>query len=170
VAAKRQAVRGDLVREINHRLADLATNGADLGVQVSRVDLEPGLPPSAKVAFDSVLTASQNAEQGVADAHTDANRSRQEADRERDRVLAAVRAAAAERVSEASTRTASIAALEARITTATRRGLLDQVYRDQLARIMRRVGKVTAVDARGGARVILPGSAEGTAPAKGPPP
>ncbi len=165
--AQRQAVRGDLLREINRRLAGLAQEGADLGVRVSRVDLQPTLPPSAKIAFDSVLTASQNAEQGVAGARTDANRSQQEADRERDRLLTAARATAAERVGDARARTANISALESRMTVATRPGLLDQMYRDELAKVMRRVGKVTAVDARGGARVILPGASSG-GPGSGP--
>lgn len=158
VEARRQAVRGDLTAEMNRRLADLAANGAPLGITVSRVDPEASLPPAAKIAFDSVLVASQMAEQGIAGARTDATRTLQQSDRERDRLLTAAHAGAQERISDASSKTAAIIALEARMTPQTRDGLFDQVYRDRLAQVLHNVGGLTGVDARGGARIILPGT------------
>lgn len=152
---RRQAMRGDLLAAMNRRLADLDARGAPLGVAVARIDLEAALPPAAKIAFDGVLVAVQLAEQGIAGARTEATRTLQAADRERDRLLTAAQAAAAERVGEARDRTAAIAAIQAGMTPASRPATLDQLYRDQLALLLRKVGRLTAVDA-GGARVILP--------------
>jgi len=154
--SRRQAMRGDLAREMNRRLADLAARGAPLGVAVSRIDLEAALPPAAKIAFDGVLVAVQLAEQGIAGARTEATRTRQAADRERDRLLATARASAEERVGEARARTAGITAIQASMTPETRPAMLDQLYRDQLAPLLHKVGRLTAVDANGGARVMLP--------------
>jgi len=153
---RRQAMQGDLVREMNRRLADLARQGAPLGIVVGRADLEAALPPAAKIAFDGVLVAVQLAEQGIAAARTDATRALQAADRERDRLLTTANASAAERVGEARARTAGITAIEAGMTPATRPAMLDQLYRDRLAPLLHKVGRLTAVDANGGARVILP--------------
>ncbi len=154
--ARRQALRGDLVEAVNKRLADLAAHGASLGVEVARIDLEPSLPPQAKIAYDQVLVAAQMAEQGIADARTEATRTLQVADRERDRLLEAAKASANERVDEARSRTAAILAVRASMTPTTRSAVLDQVYRDQLAVLLQKVGRVTAVDPRGGAQVMLP--------------
>ena len=154
--ARRQALRGDLVEAVNRRLADLAAHGASLGVELARIDLDPSLPPQAKIAYDQVLVAAQMAEQGIADARTEATRTLQLADRERDRLLEVARASANERVDEARARTAAILAVQASMTPTTRSAVLDQVYRDQLAALLPKVGRVTAVDARGGARVMLP--------------
>ena len=164
--ARRQALRGDLVEAVNRRLAGLANSGAPLGIEVARIDLEPSLPPQAKIAYDQVLVAAQMAEQGIADARTEATRTHQVADRERDRLLEAAKASAEERVGEARTRTAAILAVQASMTPPTRDAVLDQVYRDQLASLLQKVGRVTAVDANG-ARVILPASIPTPAPANG---
>lgn len=162
--ARRQAMRGDLVREMNRRLQELAGRGGVMGVTVSRVDLDAALPPAAKIAFDGVLVAVQLSEQGIAGARTEATRTAQQADRERDQILTAANASAAERVGEARNRTSPIAAIEAGMTPATRAAVLDQLYRDQLATVLHKVGRLTAVDARGGARVILPATLTGTPP------
>lgn len=152
---RRQAMRGDLLAAMNRRLADLDARGASLGVVVARIDLEAALPPAAKIAFDGVLVAVQLAEQGIAGARTEATRTLQAADRERDRLLTTAQASAAERVGEARNRTAPIAAMGAGMTPASRPAILDQLYRDRLAPLLHKVGRLTAVDA-GGARVILP--------------
>jgi regulator of protease activity HflC (stomatin/prohibitin superfamily) len=154
--ARRQQMRGDLVREMNRRLAALAAEGASLGVTVSRIDLDTYLPPAAKIAFDGVLVAVQLAEQGIAGARTEATRTRQAADRERDLILTAAHASAEERIGAAQAGTAAVTALQASMTPATRSAVLDQYYRDQLALLLHKVGRVTAVDGAGGARVILP--------------
>lgn len=151
--AARLALRGELTDAINRRLA-----GLKLGVTVARVDLQASLPPQAKIAYDSVLEAAQQADQSIASARTDSARAKQEADRERDRLLTAAHATAAEQVSDARGRVATIEALQARMTPDARPGLLDQVYRDRIAAIMAKIGHVTAADARGGTKLILPGA------------
>ena len=158
VEASRQAIRGDMMAAMNARLAALARSGDPLGIEISRVDVQAALPPSAKMSFDSVLSAMQMAEQGIAAARTDAARTAQEGDRERDRLLSAASATAAEAVASAETKTATVTALHARMTADTRPGLLDQVYRDELALVVHKVGTITAVDPRGGPHLILPGS------------
>ncbi len=152
---RRQAVRGDVADAMNARLAQLAEQGSSLGVTVSRIDLEPALPPDAKIAFDGVLVAEQLAEQAVATARTQAARSKQAADRTRDQVLTEARANSAERVATARVQTASIAAIQATLTAEARSTMLDQFYRERIGAIMRRIGKVVLVDRQGG-RVIVP--------------
>lgn len=154
--AARQALRGDLVAAVNARLSALAAAGAGLGVEVTRADVTALLPPAAKIAFDAVLEAGQRADQGIATARTEAERSRQQAQRESGRLLAEARAAAAERVATARTDVAAIVALESHADAASRPSLLDQVYRERIARILRQAGSVTTVDPLGGGRLILP--------------
>ncbi len=160
VEARRQALRGDLLLAMNRRLAGLGARGASLGVVVARIDLDAALPPDAKIAFDGVLVAVQLAEQGIAGARTEATRTLQAADRERDRLLTTAQAGAEERVGEARSRTSGIAAIQASMTQASRPAMLDQLYRDRLAPLLHKVGRLTAVDA-GGARMILPATNPG---------
>jgi membrane protease subunit HflK len=157
LAARRQALRGDLVVAINDRLRELRHSGMDLGIEVGRVDVVALLPPVAKAAFDAVLTASQIADQGAAAARTDAAHMTQEADREHDRLLAEATAAGEERLRTASTDTARIDALTAQETPENRDALMLQAYRTQVAAILQRAGEVTAVDSRGGQQLVLPG-------------
>ena len=158
--ARRQALRGDLLLAMNRRLSGLEVQGASLGIAVARVDLDAALPPAAKIAFDGVLVAAQLAEQGIAGARTEATRTLQAADRERDRLLTAAQAGAEERVGEARSRTAGIVAIQASMTPASRPAMLAELYRDRLAPLLHKVGRLTAVDA-GGARVILPATNPG---------
>ena len=157
---RRQALRSDVARDMNGRLQALSDQGAPLGVTVSRVDLEPSLPPGAKIAFDGVLVADQLAEQNIAGARTEAARMLQTAEQERDRLVTAARASAEERVGDARVRTANISGIQSSLTPATRPAMLDQLYREQLALVLHKVGKITAVDRQGG-RVILPADLAG---------
>ncbi len=157
--AARAAVRGRLVAAMDAALAALSRQGAGLGVEVTRADVTALLPPVARAAFDSVLEAAQHAEQGLAAARTDAARAAQGADRARDRLLAEGHAAASERLEGARTRTATLTALEARMDPATRPALLDQVYRERIAGVLRQAGRVATVDPRAAGRVIVSGPA-----------
>ncbi len=150
--AARSAVRGDLVRAMNAQL-----QGLGLGVEVMRADVTALLPPSAKASFDAVLDATQRAEQGIASAHTDAARVRQQADRSRDAALTAARAQAEERLAQARSSTASIAALESRMDPSSRPGLLEQLYRERIATVLNQAASVNAVDPKSVSRLILPG-------------
>ena len=157
------AVRDELLTDVNRRLNSLGTAGHQLGIEVNRIDLTAQLPPVAKVAFDSVLTATQAADQNIATARTAAERRRQGAERERDRLLSAAHAAAVERVTAARVDTASISALEKEINlikdqggAQTRNTLIQQVYRDRVAGIMGRIGSMTLIDPQSGTRFVMP--------------
>jgi modulator of FtsH protease HflK len=157
------AVRDELLTDVNRRLNNLGTQDYQLGIEVDRIDLTAQLPPVAKVAFDSVLTATQAADQNVATARTAAERRRQGAERERDRLLSAAHAAAVERVTAARVDTASISALEREISlikgdgrVQTRDTLIRQVYRDRIAGITGRIGSMTLVDPQSGVRYVMP--------------
>ena len=157
------AVRDELLTEVNARLKNLSSAGNAMGVEVDRIDVTAQLPPVAKVAFDSVLTATQAADQNVATARTEAERRRQGAEREHDRLLSAAHATAAERITAARVDTASIMALESEIRSLknegspqTRNNLLQQIYRDRVAGLLGRVGSVTLVDPDSGTRFVMP--------------
>jgi regulator of protease activity HflC (stomatin/prohibitin superfamily) len=156
VAAFRQQVRDDLLAALNARLDALTAAGSPLGVSVERIDLTAWLPPQAKLAFDALLVAEQVADQGIALAQTQALRTRQEADRESRRVLDAAHAAAAERISAATSDAAPALALEAEGSGPARAGLLLDAYRSRVSKILHAAGQVTVVDPSGGNRLILP--------------
>jgi regulator of protease activity HflC (stomatin/prohibitin superfamily) len=155
---QREAIRGALVQEVNRRLEALKANSADLGIAVTRGDVRALLPPAAKDAFDAVLDATQMAEQGLAAARTDAARIQQSGDQERDRVLTEARASADERISVARSHAASVMALADRADSTSAPSLMEQLYRERIAGIMKDAGSVTTVDPQGGNRLILPGA------------
>ncbi len=157
VAGRRQALRGEMVTAINHRLAALRREGPDLGVELSRIDVVALLPPLAKAAFDDVLTASQIADQTVAAARTDAAHIIQAAQRADDRSRSEATAAAEEQVRLASAETADVGLLHAQITPVNRDSLLGQYYRDRIGAILRKIGQVTTVDMRGGQPLLIQG-------------
>jgi regulator of protease activity HflC (stomatin/prohibitin superfamily) len=156
--ALRSEVRESFLKTINDRLHAMEATGADLGVEIQQINLTPSLPPDAKTAFDQVLVATQAADRGVAMARTDAERRRQQSNSEAARLVSAAQATATETVTKASVDTATITALVSDQTDAqSRRSLLLREYRARVANIMARTGRVTLVDPKGGARVILPG-------------
>lgn len=157
LAARRQALRSDLVAALNARLNDLRRSGEDLGISVSRADLVALLPPVAKAAFDGVLTAAQIADQNAAAAHTDAEHITQEANQQRDAIVAAASAAADERIKLAMSDTAAAGALEAQERSADRDTLLVHAYQDEVALILQHAGEVTAIDPHSAQQVLLPG-------------
>jgi regulator of protease activity HflC (stomatin/prohibitin superfamily) len=154
--AQREAVRGDLVRAVQRRLDAMARDGAPLGVEVTRADVDALLPIMAKPGFDAVLEATQLAEEALASARTDAALTAQSADQQRDRLLAAARAAAAEQVGEARRQVATVSALAGRFAPAARQGMLDEIWRERVRTVLRQAGSVVVVDPNGGARLILP--------------
>jgi regulator of protease activity HflC (stomatin/prohibitin superfamily) len=158
--AARQAVRGEIVAAMNTALRNLKGSGAGLGIEVTRADVTALLPPSAKSSFDAVLEAAQRADQGLAAARTDAAHALQQAQRDRDRILASAHAAATERVEVARTTTAAITALELRMDAASRPALLEQLYRDRIAGVLKQSGGVSTVDAKSVSRLILSGAGQ----------
>jgi regulator of protease activity HflC (stomatin/prohibitin superfamily) len=157
VDALRAEVRERLLQAVNARLQALAAAGAPLGIDVERIDMTPLLPPEAKSAFDAVLVAAQAADRGVATARTDAERRRQGATQLSEQLLSSAQATAREMVSSATVATAAILPLEREETPLTRSSLLLNQYRVGVSDIMNRVGAVTLVDPKSGARFLMPG-------------
>lgn len=157
-AAQRERLRGDLLAQINHTLADLRGAGLDLGVEVLRVDVQSALPRDTLNAFNAVLTASQQAEQAVADARTDAARIVQQATQAADRSLQVASANASERLAQAQAATANVLHLAESLRSGTEPGLLLRVYRERLPGILRQSGGVTTLNANSAAQLIIPGT------------
>ena len=156
----RESLRSDLMNEVNRRLSDLASQGASLGISISRVDLLPSIPAEAKAAFDSVLYAMQNAETAIAQARTQAELLTQRSNQGRDRILTDAQAVAQERITQARTRTDAISALSANREGLSGQMLERQLYQEQIGKILGAAGRVYSADAQGGARVIVPAGAE----------
>jgi regulator of protease activity HflC (stomatin/prohibitin superfamily) len=155
--AGREGLRPDLQAEVNRRLANLAEQGAGLGIAVTRVDLVASIPAEAKSAFDSVLFALQKAETATAQARTGAETTRQQANQDRDRILTDAQALAEERTTLAQTRTAAITALSVGAQGLSATMLSNQLYQEQVGKLFSRAGRVFATDGAGGSRLILPG-------------
>jgi len=159
-AGKRQLLHADIVAAMNERLAELAGLDVGLGVEISRVDLSAALRSRAAEAYNDVLTSIQGADQRVAEARTGAERKAQLADQTHDKSIEDAKAAAAERVSQATGQTAEIAALADRLKTSSREALLTQVFNERIGPILKKVGQITAVDPRQATRLIIPGGAQ----------
>ena len=117
--------------------------------------------PVAKVAFDAVLQAQQQADQLVANARNYATRAAQTAEQDATQRALDAEARASELIARASSSTAAISARSAHDTR--RSGgtpVALHLYRERMAELLKKIGRVTAVDARGGTRLILPGPAE----------
>ena len=156
--ARRERLRNDMLIAVNRRLQALDDAGSGLGVLVSRVDLVPAIPAGAKAAFDNVLVVSQNAQTRIATSNTYVQTMMQETNREKDRIATDATAAADERVSDAKVATASIAAL-AQQTEGMSRGMqLSRLYYDRVGPLLKKAGRVEAVDPSGAAHVLLPGA------------
>jgi regulator of protease activity HflC (stomatin/prohibitin superfamily) len=158
VTEGREQFRGDLVREVNRRLADLAASGAGLGIRVNRVDIATALPAGVKADFDRVLTVTQSEERNIADARTYAESTTQEALREAETVQTDADAAAAEKLAAAHTRTANVAALEASAEGSFGPALLAKIYHERIGAVLAKAKRVDAVDPHGSARLVLPGA------------
>ena len=154
--SSREQLRSDLMKAVNHRLDNLAAQGVGLGITVSRVDLVPAIPSGAKREFDRVLVATQQAEEDIADARTQAERVAQRANQENDRILADASAKAAEQVTAAKTRTAAIEALARQAPGLSRQMLINRIYYDRVGAILAKAGSVETIDKDSGSHVILP--------------
>jgi regulator of protease activity HflC (stomatin/prohibitin superfamily) len=157
-AERRERLRGDLVHSINQQLADLDKAGLGLGIQVDRVDVQSSLPTPAVAAFNAVLTASQQADQAVANAHNDAAKTSQAATQQADRTLQVAHAQASERLAKAQSETATIESLAQSNPSATDPDLLLRLYRERIPKILQQAGSVTTVDPADDSRLILQGA------------
>lgn len=158
-AEQRERLRGDLLRGINQNLAALQAAGLGLGITATRVDVQSSLPRDTLNAFNAVLTASQQAEQNIADARTEAARITQQATQAADRSLQVASATASERLAKAQADTASVLLLTQSIKNRTEPGLLMRVYRERMPGILSKAGSITTVNPKDDAQLIIPGAA-----------
>jgi regulator of protease activity HflC (stomatin/prohibitin superfamily) len=155
--ASREQLRADLMNAINRRLDDLTAQGASLGIQVSRVDLAAAIPSGAKSAFDYVLIATQQADRDIAEARTGAAMTALRANQDRDRTLTDADARAEEKVTEAKSRTAAVAALAKGSPGLSGEMLESRVYYDRIGALLAKAARVDTVDSNGGISLMLPG-------------
>jgi regulator of protease activity HflC (stomatin/prohibitin superfamily) len=158
VAERRERLRADLVRSINAALDTLKRGGAGLGITVARVDVQSRLPVDAVDAFDAVLSASQSADQTIADARTTAAYSMQAATQAADRSLEVAQAQASERLSKAQSDTSSLLHLAQLIRDRTEPQLMTRIYRERISQILAKAGSLTQVDPKDDARLIIDGA------------
>jgi len=158
-AEQRERLRSDLLRGVNQQLIALQMSGMGLGIEATRIDVQSALPRDTINAFNAVLTASQQAEQGIADARTEAARILQIATQASDRSLQVASALASERLSKAQTDTATVLHLADSVKKGTEPGLLMRVYRERMPGILAKAGSITTVNPGEDAQVIVPGAA-----------
>lgn len=158
-AAHRERLRSELLQQINARLGVLKLDGADLGIEVVRVDVQSALPAATLGAFNAVLTASQQAERNIAEAQSDAAWTVQQANQAADRALQVAQAAASERLAKAQTDTAAVQQLAQSLRENLDPGLLQRVYRERIGAVIAKAGSVTTIDPRDESRLIVPGAA-----------
>lgn len=157
-AERRERLRGDLVQSINQQLAALKATGLGLGVEVVRVDVQSSLPATAVSAFNAVLTASQEADQAVANARNDAAKVTQTATQDADRALQVAHAQASERLAKAQSDTATVQSLAASMQQGVDPGVMQRIYRERMPKILSQAGNVTLVDPQDDSRLIIQGA------------
>lgn len=160
IAEQRERLRSDLVRNINQALVALQAAGLGIGLEVVRADVQSSLPATTVNAFNAVLTASQQAEKGIADARTGAAWEMQTATQNADRLLQVAQAQASERVAKAQADTASMTRLAGSVRDNTDPGLLWRIYRERMPPILSKAGSMTMVNPKDDARLIIQGAAK----------
>jgi regulator of protease activity HflC (stomatin/prohibitin superfamily) len=148
-----EAARHDIALALTDSLAGLDEAGAGLDVQITRADVVTALPAAANATLEA---QAQQAEAALAAARMEAAGRLQRSDRDRARIFADAHAAAAERIAFARSSTATLTALGARMSQATRPALLSDLYRARIAGILHQAGGVTTVDPKSVSKVIIP--------------
>ena len=141
---------------MNARLKDLDARKIGFGIEIVNINLQPQLPPVAKLAYDQVLTATQKAEKNRADAEIAGENRRQGADQEAVRIKGDAIRTATDRTTQASTDTTSITAYQ-RAAGSARSGLEEQYYRDNIGTVLGKAGSVLVVDPQSGQRIVTNG-------------
>lgn len=158
VAQQRERLRSELVQNINHALAALQSEGLGIGLEIVRADVQSSLPATTVNAFDAVLTASQQAEKGVADARTAAAWELQNATQNADRTLQVAQAQASERIAKAQTDTAAMLKLAGSIKDRTDPDLMTRLYRERMPGILSKAASLTMVNPKDDAHLIIQGA------------
>jgi regulator of protease activity HflC (stomatin/prohibitin superfamily) len=158
MADQRERLRSDLVRTINRELKALTNDGAGLGIEIVRVDVQSSLPIDAVSAFEEVLTATQTADQTIAAARTAAAYSSQGGNQAADRTLQLAQAQASERLAKAQSDTVGILQLEKSLKDHTEPGLMTRIYRERIHAVISRAGSTTLVNPKDDSHLIVDGA------------
>lgn len=158
-AQERSRLRNDLKQMLAKDLQQLKGSDNDPGITLERVDIASSLPQDAVAAFNSVLTATQQAEQKIAQAQNDATLRLQKAQQQADRVLQQAEASSSEMHARAEVSTQTITKLAEARADGRDPGMLQRLWRDKIAKILSSAGQVITVNPQESNQLILPGPA-----------
>lgn len=156
-AEARSRLRNDFKQTLLQSLARMAAEGNDPGITIERVDIASSLPDNAVAAFNAVLTASQQADQAIASARTDATLRAQQAQQQADRVIQQAEASREETLAKANIDTQSIQQLSQAQRDGQDGGLLQRLWRERVSKILAQAGQVITVAPGEDSRLILQG-------------
>lgn len=156
-AEERSRLRSDFKQALTQSLARMAAEGNDPGITIERIDIASSLPNNAVTAFNAVLTASQQADQAIAAAHTDATLRAQLAQQQVDRALQQAQASREETLARANIDTQTIQQLAQAQRDGKDGGLLQRLWRDRVSRILAQAGQVITVAPGEDSHLILQG-------------
>jgi len=158
-AQERAKLRGDLKQMIEQDLVRLKDTENDPGITIERVDIASSLPDNAVAAFNAVLTASQQAEQKIAQAQNEAARLHQKSRQEADRILQQAEAGRSEMHAKAEIATQSIIKLAQARAEGSEADMLQRLWRERVSSVLSSAGQVIAVNPQDSSNLILTGPA-----------
>lgn len=156
-AQERSRLRSDLRQVMMQDLQALKGSDNDPGITIERIDVSSSLPDNAVDAFNAVLTASQRAEQSVAQARNDATIRLQKARQQADRVIQQAEADNREMLAHAEVVTKSMTKLAQVRATGSDPGMLSRIWRDRISTIFSHAGQVLTVTPETQSRLVLSG-------------
>lgn len=163
-AQERSRLRSDLRQQMMQDLQKLKSSDNDPGITIERVDIASSLPNNAVEAFNDVLTASQKAEQNIAQAQNDATRRLQKAHQQADRTIQQAEAESQEMRARAEVVTQTISKLAEARATGTDAGMLTRLWREKIAGILSQAGEIITVSPDDKGKLVLPGPGQQAAP------
>lgn len=158
IVTSREQLRLDIQNKINNNLIDLKQKQAGLGISIVRVDVQSSLPNKAMSAFNSVLTASQQAAKEIASAQNDAAQTLQQATQSVEYILQVAQAKASERLAKARTDTAVIITLINNNKYAMNTNSLLNIYHEKIASVLRSAKTVDMVNENDAGHLIIEGA------------
>ncbi|MGL4723466.1 MAG: protease modulator HflK [Scandinavium sp.] len=156
-AQERSRLRSDLKQMMDKDLQQLAGSDNDPGIVIERVDIASSLPDEAVDAFNSVLTASQQAEKNIAQAQNEATLRLQKSQQQADRVIQQAEASSSEMHAKAEVATQTITKLAQARASGSDAGLLQRLWRDRISAILSHAGQVLTVAPENKNRLVLSG-------------
>lgn len=156
-AQERARLRSDLRQRMAQDLQMLKGSDNDPGITIERVDISSSLPDNAVDAFNAVLTASQQAEQNVAQAQNDATLRLQKAQQQADRAIQQAEADGQEMRARAEVATQTITRLAQARASGGDAGILSRIWRENISKILSQAGQVITVSPDDKGKLIIPG-------------